>query len=384
MAFTFYSKLKCCHLIRACSLGVAFLLFTLSQGYSQSDYQKSINISFDSGPLISNGTEWGNEIKDLVKYRALDLQLRWRNNSNSVYNYLYRYPTFGLGYNTAMYHQEEIGRPMAVYGFIEIPFSLKSNPNRVNFGYFSQLGLGFNLRPFDPDRNPSNLYIGSFLNSYIHFGGYAKIKINERVDFRGSLGLKHFSNGATKKPNAGINLVPLNVGLTIKLGELHPILETSPEIPQKDFKSFWNFALYTGVKNYEINDPSYFRGGLGVNYLIEPNFKYRLGIGMDFFWAQGMNQRVPGNEYGFRDQTSLALVGNWEWQLTEQLYVPIGFGVYLYRNELNQEYNGFYERVGVRYRFSNQMFSGVQIKAHKARADFFEFTFGYTLPSGRN
>jgi len=39
--------------------------------------------------------------------------------------------------------------------------------------------------------------------------------------------------------------------------------------------------------------------------------------------------------------------------------------------------------VGARYRFDNNMSAGMQIKAHKAKADFFEFTLGYTIPGKR-
>ncbi|TDQ18787.1 lipid A 3-O-deacylase PagL [Algoriphagus boseongensis] len=360
-------------------MGLAFI-FSFSS-FAQSEFQKSFNFSLESGPLLSNGTDWGNEIKDLVKYRAVDFQLAWRKNTKTIYNSLYRYPTFGIGYNSSILYEKEIGRPMAIYGFFEIPFS-RPNQNKLNFGYFSQMGLGFNLKPFDPDLNPNNLYIGSYLNCYAYLGGYAKYAIHERVDIRASFGLKHFSNGSIKKPNSGINLFPLKVGVSIKLGEIKPIPYDRFEIPSKELKKYWNFSLYTGMKSYEINDPSYFRGGVGVNYLFEPAYKYRLGLGLDFFWAQGMDQRIPGNEYGFKDQTSLAVVGSWEWQLTEKLYVPIGLGVYLYRNELNQEFTGYYERIGARYRFDNNMFAGLQIKAHKAKADFFEFTVGYTIQSG--
>ena len=104
-----------------------------------------------------------------------------------------------------------------------------------------------------------------------------------------------------------------------------------------------------------------------------------MGVGVDLFYAQGMYDRFPEQDFSFKDQTSLAIVGSWEWQLTSRLYVPIGLGVYLYHNELNQEMTWFYERIGARYRFDNQMFAGVQIKAHKAKADFFEFTVGYMI-----
>lgn len=358
-----------------------FLIFLLDPVSAQdTKFQKSFSFSYETGPMLSNGTDWGDEIKDAVDYKALDLKVGWRKIPNTTFNYIYRYPTMGIGFNTALKYYEEIGRPLAVYGFMDIPFSRRSQEKWISFGYFTQLGVGFNLNPYDPQANPVNKYIGSNINAYIHAGVNSTLRVSDRTDFQASFGLKHYSNGAMKKPNAGINLFPLNLSMKIKLGELRPIPNEVPEIAPKSLKTFWNLALYTGIRNYEIGDPAYFRGGIGVNYLLEPAYKYRLGIGMDFFWAQGMESRFPEEDFSFKDQTSLAVVGSWEWRLTEQLYVPIAFGAYLYRNELNQEMSWFYERIGARYQFDNNVFAGMQIKAHKAKADFFEFTVGYTIP----
>lgn len=357
-----------------------FLAFIRQSAFAQEPkYQKVIGIGYETGPLLSNGTEWGDEVKNAVNYRAIDFKIGWRKISNSTLNYLYRYPTLGLGFNSALKNYEEIGRPESIYGFMEIPFSIKGLDRRISFGYFSQLGIGFNLRPFDSIANPTNQYIGSKVNGYVHLGLNTTVKISERIDFLGSFGLKHYSNGASKKPNSGINFSPLNFSLRMKLGEIYAIPSSPPELAKKEIKSFWNFAIYTGIKNYEIGDPVYFRGGVGVNYLLEPSYKYRLGIGLDFFWAQGMELRFPEQNFSFQDQTSVAVVGSWEWRVTERLYVPIGLGAYLYRNDLNQEMTWFYERIGARYSFSNNLFAGMQIKAHKAKADFFEFTLGYTV-----
>lgn len=346
-------------------------------------FQKIIGISYETGPLLSNGTDWGDEIKNAVDYRAVDFKLGWKKVLNTPYNYLYRYPTLGIGFNSALKNYQEIGRPQAIYGFMEIPFSIKGLRRKFSFGYFTQLGVGFNLTPYDSVANPNNRYIGSQINAYINMGLSSTFRLSERTELFAGFGLKHYSNGATKKPNAGINLFPLNISMRVKLGELYATPVDPPEIPEKKLKTFWNLALYTGMKNYEIGDPSYFRGGVGINYLFESVYKYRLGLGLDLFWAQGMELRFPEDDFSFKDQTSLAVVGSWEWQLTERLYVPIGLGVYLYRNELNQEISWFYERVGARYRFGDHMFAGMQIKAHKAKADFFEFTIGYTIPGKR-
>ncbi|GMQ28474.1 acyloxyacyl hydrolase [Algoriphagus confluentis] len=364
---------------KAILLPLVCLLFTISI-LAQTKSQKFLNISYESGPMLSNGTEWGDNIKDLVNYKALDLQMGWRSQSNTHFDYLYRYPVFGIGFNSTLTYTSEVGRPMAVYGWMDIPFSLPRVDRKLSFGYYTQMGIGFNLTPYDPDINPENQYIGSNINAYVNLGFYSKYQINERIGLRAGLGLKHYSNGATKKPNAGINLFPLNVAVNVGLGGLSSFDYTKPDISEKKLRSFVNFALYTGMRNYEIGDPSYFRGGLGINYLIEPSYKYRLGLGLDFFWAQGMELRFPGESFSFRDQTSIAVVGSWEWQLTSRLFVPIGLGVYLYRNELNQEFTWFYERIGVRYRFGSDFSAGMSIKAHKAKADFFEFTLGYTIP----
>jgi hypothetical protein len=365
------------------SKGIGFSLvafFVLHSVFPQeAKFQTSLSLSYETGPMLSNGTEWGNQIKSAVDFKALDFKVGWRKISNTSFNYLYRYPTLGFGFNTALKYYEEIGMPQAVYGYMDFPFSVRGHDRRVSFGYFTQLGVGFNLKPYDPHNNPTNQYIGSKINAYLHLGINSKITISERTDLEASFGLKHYSNGATKKPNAGINLFPLNLAMKVKLGDIKAIPRETPLIEEKNPSTFWNFALYTGMRNYEIGDPVYFRGGLGVSYMIEPSYKYRMGVGVDLFYAQGMYDRFPEQDFSFKDQTSLAIVGSWEWQLTSRLYVPIGLGVYLYHNELNQEMTWFYERIGARYRFDNQMFAGVQIKAHKAKADFFEFTVGYMI-----
>jgi hypothetical protein len=348
---------------------------------AQSRFQKSLNLGYEFGPMLSNGTDWGDEIKEAFEYKALDIQLGWKHLENTAYNYLYRYPVLGLGFNATLTHSSEIGRPLAIYGFMEIPFSISSQPNRLRFGYFTQLGLGFNLKPFDEFRNPVNQYIGSKVNSYVHLGLNSNLKISDRIDLQSSIGLKHFSNGATKRPNSGINLFPLNLGIQVKLGEIQAIPSEKVELEQGISRAFWNILLYTGVKNYDIGESEFFRGGLGLAYIFGTGYKYRYGLGFDFFWAQGMRYRYPNLKFSVKEQTSSALVGTWEWQLTSKFFVPIGLGVYLHRNELNQEQTWYYERLGVRYQLSNQMVLGFQIKAHLVKADFFEFTLGYTVPS---
>ena len=174
--------------------------------------------------------------------------------------------------------------------------------------------------------------------------------------------------------------MPIALGLRVNLDKEKFNPGTKPDFPPLEKRGIWNIAAYTGLKSYDVGEKTYFRGGLGVNYLWELSYKYRGGLGIDWFYGAGAKERYPDENIGFFDVNSFAIVGSWEWKLTERLYMPIALGVYLSRAHYNQEVNGFYERIGVRYRMKNNVFAGVQIKAHKAKADFFEFTLGYTIP----
>ncbi len=344
-------------------------------------YQKVLEVSYEGGPLISNGKDWANELHNVINYYGVDVRLGWRNFSKNHYSFLHRYPVFGIGYSVTLPYYSEIGRPQAFYAFGEFPFTHKGLVRKFNFSYYGQIGLAFNLNPYNQDSNPVNQFIGSELNAYIHLGFKVNYKISNKLFAFSTIGLKHYSNGATKKPNAGINLAPISIGFRTNLGKTVPEFQKEIEFPPLEKRWVLNFALYTGMKNYKMGDPAYFRGGFGVNYLWEADYRYRLGLGLDVFFAPGMERRYPNQEFDFSNQVSVALVGSWEWKLNDRLYVPIGFGTYLKRNRLNEEITWFYERVGVRYRLNSNLFAGLQIKAHKAKADFFEFTIGYTFPA---
>lgn len=361
------------------SLFATILFLSTGDVFAQKKYQQLLEVSYEAGPLISNGKDWANEIADLVSYRGADVRMGWRKIGDDFYNQLYRYPTFGVGFSTALAYYPEIGRPQGIYAFAELPITKNSLHKKLSISYFSQIGLGFNLNPYDSLENPLNKYIGSSLNSYIHFGFKANYQIHERIKVFGTFGLKHYSNGSTKRPNSGINLSPISLGLQYNLNNEFISKDYQLKYPPLEKRGFWNFALYLGHKNYEIGDPSYFRGGFGINYLWEASYKYRMGLGLDFFYAPGYQSRYPDQKGTFSNQISTAIVGSWEFKLNERLYMPIGLGAYVHYNSENQE-SWFYERIGVRYRLNHNLFTGIQIKAHKAKADFFEFTVGYTIP----
>lgn len=108
-------------------------------------------------------------------------------------------------------HTQEYGKPIATYLFqnAEITHFNKS----LSLAYEWNFGLSTGWRPYDPERNPRNLVVGSRENAYINLGLFFKWRFLERWLFTSGIDLTHFSNGNTEYPNAGVNTVGARVGV---------------------------------------------------------------------------------------------------------------------------------------------------------------------------
>ena len=343
-------------------------------------FVKYLDLRFESGIMMNNGTDEGAEIIKNSYYNGLDLRLGFRNiQKNNIYGNVYRRPYLGIGFYSSTFHNQNIGKPNAVYFFITVPLTFERN-KRLSFSYSGAFGLSFNFTPYDSISNPANLFIGSEQNCYFHFGMAAGYKISNKFALNLTAGIKHFSNGSFKKPNKGLNLIPFTVGVSYKFNNNEIPQEQEP-VPQYLSHNIWTFSAAAGSKHYDIDDnQNYLKMTYNLTYLRQISYQYRFGAGIDFFFSAHPDVRDTENNDAF----STALTGAFEWVINKNLSVPIGFGVYLKRNEANEEITPYYERVGMKYRFNKNIFTAVTIKAHKGKADYFEWTVGYSLQKDKN
>lgn len=197
------------------------------------------------------------------------------------------------------------------------------------------------------------------------------------------MGFKHFSNGSFKQPNYGINLLPVTVGATYKLGN-NEVTEYKTPVPKYIRHNLYNVSMTVGSKNYEIGETNYLKMGWGFNYLRQINHRYRIGAGLDVYYAAAAELRSDNGEGGFSESYSFAVVGSWEWVITDRLYAPLGIGYYIHRNTSNDKQRNYYERAGLRYKITDHLAAGLTIKAHGGVADIFEWTVAYTFHDDPN
>ena len=346
-------------------------------------YAKYLEFRFENGAMLSNDTELGDQLVNSSYYNGIDVRLGFRKtNPDDIYGTVYRRPYMGVGWYASTFHNADIGKPNALYYFMTIPFVFEQDKN-LTFNYSGAFGLSYNFNPYDSIQNPANIFIGSYRNCYVHLGLEANYKFSEKWQANATLGFKHFSNGSFKKPNYGINLIPVTLGVTYKVGD-DKIEHYSRPVPEFIKNNQLNLTVAFGSKNYVNEDPNYLKMTMGINFLRAVNYKYRIGVGLDVFYSGASELRTESGTSSFSDAFSYAIVPNWEWVITERLYVPLGIGIYLHRNVENDEKYGYYERAGIRYRVTDHLSAGVTIKAHAGVADYFEWTLGYTFHKDQN
>jgi hypothetical protein len=345
-------------------------------------YSKVWNLSFEQGAMLGNGTDIGDQLAEASYYNGIDFRLGFSLNDHSdVYNQIYRLPIMGVGWYSSTFQQEEIGKPNAIFYYFNMPIRFERS-RKLTMSYLGAFGLSYNFNPYDEVENPGNIFVGSYRNCYVNLALLLNYNFAPKWVTSVSLGFKHFSNGSFQQPNYGINLVPVSIGVSYKPTAIKPF-EGERSVPTFIRHNQFNFAFIAGSKNYEIGEPNYFKAAIAINWLRALNYKYRAGLGLDVYYSAAYGERND-TVSTFSNSMSYAVVGSWEWALTKKLYVPVAFAVYLKHSEANGETQGFYERVGMRYRFNNNIFAGVTIKAHKGVADIFEWTVGYTIKHDPN
>ncbi len=350
---------------------------------SQPAFIKYFDIEYEYGNIIGNGSEGSNEILKEPGYNGLDIRIGFRKNKkNDTYSNLYRNPYMGIGWFTSDFSNLDVGNPNALYLFMTSPFSYNQE-RRLTFAYSAAFGLAFNFFPYDSINNQNNIFIGSKVNCYVNIKFLAKYQLSNNLAVKASVGFKHASNGAFKTPNAGLNLIPVNLGISYKMNPEKPVISKAI-LPGYIPHNLCNVKFSAGSKNYNKGASNYYKATIGVNFLRQISYKYRLGFGIETFYAQP-HYIIRGHKKRWYDKRwSLAATGSWEWVLSERLYIPIDLGVYLFKHKLNKEEYWYYERIGIRYRIHPHIFAGITIKAHRTAADFIEWTIGYTFHKDPN
>ena len=218
-------------------------------------------------------------------------------------------------------------------------------------------------------------------------GFLADFKLSPRWIMNAGVHFAHYSNGAIKRPNLGINAVSPRVILRYNL--------YSDEIDYKDrtaeeFKreNEWNASVFAGTKEIitftavdsiiRYTTEPFQVYGFASAYHRRITFKSKFGIGTALSY-DGSNNGKDGT-----------WTKNLQWSVFPSYELDVGkftvliqAGFYLVRSQSLFDSDFWYQRVGFKYHFHKNLFVGVNVRAfYLSTADYVEWNLGYRMNWG--
>lgn len=335
-----------------------------------------VDLKLNHGDVLAHHTIM-NEFTN-SPYNSLSISFGMQTDGSESWHDLFRNPSYGIGFYAADLGSEELGDPMAIYGFAAIPFV---EYGRYKLNYEFGVGASFNFNEYHPTENEKNVAIGSKSNIFFNFNLNSNIKINQNFALLVSAGFTHFSNGYSTAPNLGINLLDLTAGVRYNFKENTetPLTKLTQKIGAYDDNEFQKHTLIIngngGRKQDNMNiGTSYLIGGLSGIYSYSINKKHSIELSIDGFYDGSSRVRNSSDE--FLEMTSLGVgIAN------ESRFGRIGIisqvGYQIFNNIRPNEQHWI--KVGVRAYLLQDIFINMNVRAWKFQARGLEWGIGYRL-----
>lgn len=309
---------------------------------------------------------------------ALELHLGFRTLGQHKWEHLYNFPAVGIGY-----YRGYPGNPN-VLGVINSAFLFMefNSRERKHFSTSIKYSLGFaHFSNFHHDTsNPENHAIGTPFNVHFNVNYTFAYHWQAQRHLTAGLSFTHFSNGAYRKPNKGLNLFDLNVGIRQFLGEEKQRLQLPQYGSALSHLPEYNLSfVYAGGTMQKTIEPDQYKvRSLSINLSRQSDFTNRWGVGVDLFYddhikAEAREQRQAN---AFKEYLHGAV------HLSHDIVfnnLSAVFHLGLYTFYYVKPYKPIYQRVGLRYELSSGIIAGVALKTHYAKADYVEWGLGYRI-----
>lgn len=239
-----------------------------------------------------------------------------------------------------------------------------------------KLGLGpaYIEKRFNSISNPANHAISSRLN-YTLSGNISFVwEIHPAFSINAGAGLIHFSNGAMKVPNLGLNLPCLNVGIGFKPGNNEEIHEYQSAGEHK--KATESIAILAGgfKQISPIGGPSYYASSF--SYYINRVITHRSAInaGTDLFLDPSVKSKLENigqkNRKAYYFKSGITIGHEY---IINKASVVTQLGYYLFNPVHGQK---FYQRAQLKYQIEKSTFLSVSLKTHLGQAEYVEWGIG--------
>ena len=303
--------------------------------------------------------------------RGVELDVSFHFTDSAAWQYLQGYPRLGASLAYFNFGNPEVlGNGYSLVVFTE-PFL--SAQKKFSLSFRLGLGIAYLDNVYDPETNPENLFYSTAISFPLVANLMVNYRLNERYLLRAGASYNHISNAGMRQPNKGINYPTITAGFNYAI-RTAPFPQREPEKAiTTNQDRYFLVALLAGAKDSRTDNTKKLPL-IGITAYLSQRIGRINGLVAGAEWVADYTIREHlqknNDRRGFTRAGLLAghefLIGRF--RFSQQL------GVYVYAPY--PAYDPVYQRYGLEYHTENKLFLGINLKAHRHVADFFDVRAG--------
>ncbi len=350
------------------------VLCTISSIYAQNSPVKPRNSCFAASTFAGKVIPHSDTLSPLTNSYVMGTRLTWLKQvkGDKQWHAVHGFPHAGISLiYIDLGDGKRLGYALGVQPLMKYtPINLKNLSVNIDLG----LGFAYLTKKYSGINNPENVAISTHLNYWGTLGISSGIKITSKHTLQAGLETNHFSNGAIRKPNYGLNLWSFTLGMNYTLsGDAKRANEV--DVSKNPYPSTPHLALVVGLGAKETGGtggPVYLPFTLSGQYIIPKNGSYSIALGLDVFHDRStrFHRELKHLIYSSpNDDWQIGAVGGIILPLNRLSFYAM-LGTYLYNP--NPRLPGIYQKVGVRYLLAKCLQIQTELKTHLNTADHVE------------
>ena len=340
----------------------------------QAAYTSQIEVAWYKGFIMMHDEKIGH----LVKSHPQGFRINYMRKTYGAkyWEQVYGYPDLGISFSYQNYLNPVLGKSLAIVPFLSLyPYRGKISSLSATLG----TGLAYHTNPHHQRDNNSNLALGSSFSFALYTSLKYRLKISDHLSGGFFIHMDHYSNGAMRKPNSGINLVQTGLSLGLDLQGNKPQFKQWPKqaLLNKDIY----LSLLPSISFKEVGRgggvvfPSY---NLNVSLNKPLSLLSTINFGVEGFYDIALKKWIaedsPESDIDFK--AAAVTLGHQLMIGKVSFLTQLGYHVYRPYQGL---YTDFYQRYGLRVHFHPHVAVSGSLKTYLGKAEHIEWGLLFSL-----
>lgn len=293
---------------------------------------------------------------------------------------LYNFPDYGVYFIYQDFKNEVLGKNYGAGAFYKFYFLKRHLTFKI------AQGAAFTTNPYDKLTNNKNNAFGSkFMANTDFVLNYSKLNLIDKFGIQAGFIFTHFSSGRLKTPNSGINTVSVNVGINYNFDNVVNKQDTIINKVKFIEPIKYNMVLRTGYNESPVigsgQKPFYHISFYADKRL---NRKSAIQLGTELFLTLSNKEYIKYRSIAYPEDnvdinTDYKRVGLFVGHelFINRISIEAQLGYYIYRPFKSDL--PYYDRLGMKYYITKNIFTGASVKTHGFFAEAMEFVIGVRI-----